>query len=194
MGSQAIPGAVAATDGFGRTPLLLIWGAMALGAIGLALIAPVNHDESQYLAAAVFNRSRFPFVDYLYLQTPLQPFLAAPIAALTVGYNFIALRIATAGVAMATLWLVFRCQRLLGVEQRPALAFTMLLALTYSFQFGATVVRNDILPALLLGLGQYLALSNVKCVGGSWLTPEAAVAGRQWDEITRLAKQACAIR
>jgi len=159
MGSQAIPGAVAATDGFGRTPLLLIWGAMALGAIGLALIAPVNHDESQYLAAAVFNRSRLPFVDYLYLQTPLQPFLAAPIAALTVGYNFIALRIATAVVAMAALWLVFRCQRLLGVEQRPALAFTMLLALTYSFQFGATVVRNDILPALLLGLGQYLALS-----------------------------------
>jgi len=42
--------------------------------------------------------------------------------------------------------------------------------------------------------GQYLALSNVKCVGGSWLTPEAAVAGRQWDEITRLAQQACAIR
>jgi hypothetical protein len=35
----------------------------------------------------------------------------------------------------------------------------MLLALTYSFQFGATVVRNDILPAMLLALGQYFALS-----------------------------------
>ena len=39
--------------------------------------------------------------------------------------------------------------------------------------------------------GSYLALPNVKCVGGSWLTPEAAVAGKQWDLITQLARQAC---
>lgn len=37
----------------------------------------------------------------------------------------------------------------------------------------------------------YLALPNVKCVGGSWLTPEAAVSGKQWDLITQLARQAC---
>lgn len=159
MEPQDFPGAVAAKGGFERMPLLMIWAAMAVGAIGLALIAPVNHDESQYLAAAALNRSGLPFVDFLYLQTPLQPFLAAPIAALTVGYNFISLRIATAIAAMAALWLVFRCQRLVRVEQRAALAFTMLLALTYSFQFGATVVRNDILPAMLLALGQYFALS-----------------------------------
>lgn len=40
---------------------------------------------------------------------------------------------------------------------------------------------------------QYMALANVKCVGGSWLTPEAAVSGRQWDVITTLAKQASKI-
>ncbi|MDS1142181.1 bifunctional 4-hydroxy-2-oxoglutarate aldolase/2-dehydro-3-deoxy-phosphogluconate aldolase [Pusillimonas sp. SM2304] len=40
---------------------------------------------------------------------------------------------------------------------------------------------------------QYMALANVKCVGGSWLTPEAAVSGRQWDVITTLAKQASQI-
>ncbi len=39
---------------------------------------------------------------------------------------------------------------------------------------------------------QYLALPNVKCVGGSWLTPEAAVAERRWDAITALAREACA--
>ncbi|MBB5213619.1 bifunctional 4-hydroxy-2-oxoglutarate aldolase/2-dehydro-3-deoxy-phosphogluconate aldolase [Parapusillimonas granuli] len=39
----------------------------------------------------------------------------------------------------------------------------------------------------------YLDLPNVKCVGGSWLTPEAAVAGRQWGAITELARQACAL-
>lgn len=40
---------------------------------------------------------------------------------------------------------------------------------------------------------QYMALPNVGCVGGSWLTPDAAVAGRQWDVITALAKEACAV-
>jgi len=39
----------------------------------------------------------------------------------------------------------------------------------------------------------YIALPNVKCVGGSWLTPDDAVAGRQWDVITGLAKEACAL-
>lgn len=37
----------------------------------------------------------------------------------------------------------------------------------------------------------YLALPNVECVGGSWLTPESAVEGRRWDQITELARQAC---
>lgn len=40
---------------------------------------------------------------------------------------------------------------------------------------------------------QYLALPNVKCVGGSWLTPDATVAARQWSAITMLAQQACTL-
>jgi 2-dehydro-3-deoxyphosphogluconate aldolase/(4S)-4-hydroxy-2-oxoglutarate aldolase len=35
--------------------------------------------------------------------------------------------------------------------------------------------------------GDYLALPNVGCVGGSWLTPAGAVRAKAWDEITRLA-------
>lgn len=42
--------------------------------------------------------------------------------------------------------------------------------------------------------GQYLALPNVKCVGGSWLTPDAMVAGKDWTAITELARQACLLR
>ncbi len=41
---------------------------------------------------------------------------------------------------------------------------------------------------------QYLELPNVKCVGGSWLTPDAAVAAKDWGAITRLAQQACLLR
>lgn len=36
----------------------------------------------------------------------------------------------------------------------------------------------------------YLALPNVLCVGGSWITPKAALASGNWDEITRLAAEA----
>ena len=37
----------------------------------------------------------------------------------------------------------------------------------------------------------YLALDNVVCVGGSWVVPKEAVANRDFDEITRLAREAC---
>lgn len=39
----------------------------------------------------------------------------------------------------------------------------------------------------------YLALPNVLAVGGSWLTPEDAIANRDWARITELARQACAL-
>lgn len=42
--------------------------------------------------------------------------------------------------------------------------------------------------------GDYLALPNVACVGGSWLAAEAAVAAGDWDAITKLAQEAAALR
>ncbi len=39
----------------------------------------------------------------------------------------------------------------------------------------------------------YLALSNVYAVGMSWLVPGQAVADKNWGEITRRAKEACAL-
>lgn len=36
----------------------------------------------------------------------------------------------------------------------------------------------------------FLALPNVVCVGGSWLTPKSALAAQNWDEVTRLARAA----
>jgi len=39
----------------------------------------------------------------------------------------------------------------------------------------------------------YLALPNVACVGGSWLTPAEAVAARDWATITGLARAAAAL-
>ena len=39
----------------------------------------------------------------------------------------------------------------------------------------------------------YLALANVGCVGGTWLTPSDAVRAGDWDRITRLAAEAAAL-
>lgn len=39
----------------------------------------------------------------------------------------------------------------------------------------------------------YLALPNVSCVGGSWLTPRGAVEAEDWQQITRLAQGAAAL-
>jgi len=39
----------------------------------------------------------------------------------------------------------------------------------------------------------YLKLPNVSCVGGSWLTPGAAVAAKDWDTITGLAHEAATL-
>jgi 2-dehydro-3-deoxyphosphogluconate aldolase/(4S)-4-hydroxy-2-oxoglutarate aldolase len=41
---------------------------------------------------------------------------------------------------------------------------------------------------------QFLALANVVCVGGSWLTPAEAVAKSDWPRITQLAQQAAALK
>jgi len=40
----------------------------------------------------------------------------------------------------------------------------------------------------------FLALPNVACVGGSWLTPVEAISQGKWDDITRLAAQALQLR
>ena len=41
---------------------------------------------------------------------------------------------------------------------------------------------------------QFLALPNVRVCGGSWLTPADALAAGDWDRITRLAREATALR
>jgi len=39
----------------------------------------------------------------------------------------------------------------------------------------------------------YLALSNVACVGGSWVAPASAVASGDWDQVRKLAGEASAL-
>ena len=41
---------------------------------------------------------------------------------------------------------------------------------------------------------EFLALPNVVCVGGSWLTPNEAVKAGDWARVTQLAREAAALR
>ncbi len=41
----------------------------------------------------------------------------------------------------------------------------------------------------LNNIKSYLALENVLCVGGSWLTPKDILENKQWGEITKIAKE-----
>lgn len=41
---------------------------------------------------------------------------------------------------------------------------------------------------------EFLALPNVACVGGSWLTPADAIAAGDWDRITALARATLSLR
>lgn len=41
---------------------------------------------------------------------------------------------------------------------------------------------------------RYLALPNVSCVGGSWLTPRSTIENQDWQQITKLAQGTASLR
>ena len=114
----------------------------------MAVIMPIDHDEGQYVAAAaLMAKGARPYLDFIYLQTPLQPEDTWPVVAMAPGYALLALRFVNAVLAAGILAIVYNLQRQLGVESKRAGLATMLLGACYAFQFSAGVARNDLLPA-----------------------------------------------
>lgn len=67
----------------------------------------------------------------------------------------------------------------------------------YLAAIGAPIPQAQFCPTGGVSLSsapRYLALPNVSCVGGSWLTPKAAVENNDWQQITRLAREAAGLR
>ena len=116
----------------------------------LSIARPVDHDESQYVAAAVLTAHGFlPYRDYAYLQTPLQPFVFAPIALIAGTYAWLALRLANALLGAVTMFCVYRAARTAGAGERMAMIATGAFACCDIFLFSIAVARNDALPAAL---------------------------------------------
>lgn len=115
----------------------------------LALARPIDHDESQYVAAAVLARDGLPYRDFAYLQTPLQPLLFAPLADLFGIYAYPGLRIVNALLGATAVAASFAAMRALAVPERTALGCAGLLAACDIFLFSSATARNDALPAAL---------------------------------------------
>ena len=147
-----------------RAVPVAIWIAVlaALWFAALAMATPFDHDESQYVAGAHFAARLTIFRDFLYLQPPIHAWAYAPIAWGFPGHAVMAMRMATAMTALATLWLLWRGQRIAGVSRASAMMAVMLVSATAAFQFSASVVRNDMLPTMLTAMAMVAALMALR--------------------------------
>jgi 4-amino-4-deoxy-L-arabinose transferase-like glycosyltransferase len=134
--------------------ILLFGTAFAL----LSLNNPYNFDEDSYIGAIDLAATSVIYRDFMHIQTPLQPLLLAPLTELFPGQVFTVLRLNNALLATLTLMAVYGAQRIAGVRGRVAVLTTVLLALCPPFITCATVVRNDLLPALLSSLAMAAAI------------------------------------
>lgn len=158
---------------FARPALLLALVALVL--VGLAWLRPLDHDESQYVAAAMFTaRGLIPYRDYAYLQTPLQPFVFAPIASVAGIWAWPMLRMANALLGALALFGVYRASRGGGASVAVALAGAGLFAACDILLFSAGTARNDALPGALLALAMPLVVAGER---GAATKQSALIAG-----------------
>ena len=145
-------GAVAVAVSPLRHPVLQIVLLAVVLAV-LALMRPIDHDESQYVAAAALSAHGWlPYRDYAYLQTPLQPLLFAPVAWLAGGWTWPALRLVNALCGTVAVVAVWRAARAGGATPAMATAGAALFAACDVLLFSTSTARNDALPVMLLAL------------------------------------------
>lgn len=140
----------------GPIPVVAFAVAIAL-LIVLAIVRAPDHDESQYVASAVLAaQGLLPYRDFAYLQTPLQPLLFAPVAALSGTDAWLALRIVNALLGGVILIATYLAARTAGGGRTASLAAAGLLAACDAFLFSVGTARNDALPAALLAIAVVL--------------------------------------
>lgn len=160
---------------FRKLPVSMLAATVTVALVLLALVRPIDHDESQYVAATVLAaHGLLPYRDFAYLQTPLQPLLLAPVAAVAGAWTYAALRIVNAALGMAAIAAVFASARAAGVSQRAALLACGLFACCDILLFSAAVARNDALPAAMLAAAM---IGIVRAQTGAARPVEAVLVG-----------------
>lgn len=115
---------------------------------GFCLGRGYNHDEEQFLAAAVLAMDAAPYRDFVYLQTPAYPLLLAGLFNLLglEGGFFLTARLATLTLTMAAL-AAFWCHAMQEAGDRRAAAGIGLLFITSTVvQPAIDSLRNDMAP------------------------------------------------
>lgn len=127
----------------------------------LSFLRPVDHDESQYVAAAVLSaHGLLPYRDYAYLQTPLQPFLFAPVAWAAGDWAWPVLRLVNASFGTIAVVATVGAARAAGADARMAWVAGGLFAACDILLFSIGTARNDALPAACLAVAIRLAVAN----------------------------------
>jgi hypothetical protein len=134
------------------------WAALlVLLFVALAILRPVDHDESQYVAATVLSgHGLLPYRDYAYLQTPLQPLLFAPMAWVAGAWTWPVLRLLNALLGVVTVIATVGAARRAGAGPQMALVAGGLFAACDILLFSVGTARNDALPAACLAVALWL--------------------------------------
>jgi len=144
---------------------VLAFAALTLWLVAIAFVRRLSIDESQYVAAtALTARGLLPYRDFAYLQTPLQPFVFAPLQWLFAGHLLLAMRLANALLGLVTVVLVYRIARRAGAKEAAALAAAAMLTACQSFTWSVGVARNDMLPAALMIVGLWTIAGDRKAL------------------------------
>lgn len=116
-------------------------------------VRKIDHDESQYVAAVALMRHGLPFRDFVYLQTPLQPLLFAPLGFVRDLPLLLALRAANLVAGLTAAAAVAAAAQAAGGDRTSARLAALLMLCSDAFLFACGVARNDTLPAAFLALG-----------------------------------------
>lgn len=137
--------------GSGAAPLraIALFAGVAVLITASVLFRAADKDESQYVAAIALIRQGWPYLDFAYLQTPLQPLVLSPLAFLPAGSVYAGARAANAFFAFGTLLVLSASLRCLS-SPRSILISLAALACSQPFLLAASLARNDALPMLLI--------------------------------------------
>ena len=106
-------------------------------------------------------RSGWPYLDFPYLQTPLQPLVYSPLAVVHAGWLLVAVRIINGSLAVATVAIISGV--LLGkVQPQSRLIALTALCCSEAFLLAGSLARNDALPMVLLAGAIALMLTAIE--------------------------------
>ncbi len=141
-----------------------------------------NHDEEQYVFAALLATHLSLYKDFVYLQTPYYPLLLSQVFKLSHGYYYLLSHIVTWTLSVAAAALVFVISRRLSRDVMIAFLLTVLFIMSPIMLFSFSTARNDIMPCFFMLLSlwfTYKALTRnppqVLCLSLSGLFAVAAM-------------------